>query len=305
MFILFFPVIYTRLSSKDIINKIYNKSASTEVLDMWHIEAFEGGNSARKGYLDKLIKTFSKANRGVYISLKVMSLSEYELNIKQNPPDIISFTRDCKDVEKYLTSLPRNKNINKDFLQAISFQDEIICYPYMLGRYAIISYKENPLESILENSIVKKSKTVYPFGFAKNVASESVLKYNNITFDSVKQSETQYENYTAFLKGEITTMLGSQRDVHRLKAREEKGSINSLYYTYLEGYTDLVQYIGVVENKENMDIALAFADFLISASSQRQLSSCGMFSPYLKIYESGYMKDWEKCVKSTKIPNLF
>ena len=37
------------------------------VLDLWHVETFEGGSSSRKSWLNSVARQFEKANKGIYV----------------------------------------------------------------------------------------------------------------------------------------------------------------------------------------------------------------------------------------------
>lgn len=306
LFVLFFPIISKVAYPKNQTNELFFTQSSEIVLDMWHIEAFEGGNSARKTFLDKLFKLYNCQNLGVFISLNVMSLEQFKINISKSKPDIISFTKGCQGVEKYLLPLARTKLLSQDILSSVKWDNSIICYPYMLGRYALVSYNENYIEDIKGNIVENKNKQIFPLGYAADVNCLRALSCNNISFSkSAKSYSTQYDVYKAFLKRELRTMIASQRDVHRLKNREQNGSIESLFYNYLDGYTDLVQYIGVTDSCKNIDIAKDFCEFVLQSPSQSLISSCGMFSINQKIYDGGYMAQWEKQIKDTSLESLF
>lgn len=306
LFIFLFPIVYSFADKNNDVNKHFYTNSQDIVLDMWHIEAFEGGSTARSAYLDKVFKLYQKQNQGVFVSLKTMTIDEYNINIKNQMPDIISFTRDCEGVEKYLSTLPYPKDIDKKLLQGCKKDSAYICYPYMIGRYALVSKNENAKDSLCSQIYQQKKIKVFPLGFAQNVLSQKVLQENNLKYNSnAKVYESQYDCYKGFLSGEITTILASQRDVHRLKNRENLGRIENLYYTYLNGFTDLVQYIGVIESSKSVDIAKDFVQFLIKKESQNLISSCGMFSPFYKIYKDDYMKKWEDSISYTKLESLF
>ncbi len=306
LFVIGFPVIATLFKPRGAYEKLFCEPSANIVLDMWHIESFEGGNSARKTFLDKLFNKFNKQNTGVFISLKVMDVEQYNINIQYSTPDIISFTNVCDGVENYLTTLPRTEKLSKAFIESVVYDDTIICYPYMLGRYCLISYNDNAVNNLCGEIVERKNKKIFPLGFSADVGSVQALASNNINYNSnAKIYNTQYDNYKAFLKKETTTILGSQRDVHRLKNREQNGTIDNLYYTYLDGYTDLVQYIGVTKTCKNIDIAKKFADYVLSDDAQDMLSSIGMFSVNKETYSHDYMKEWEDSVKTTRVPKLF
>lgn len=306
LFIISFPIISAYFKPNEKEKDLFYKEYEEIVLDMWHIESFEGGNLARKTFLDKLSREFNRQNRGVFISLKVMDVEQFSINVNKSTPDIISFTSECKNINQHLVSLPRTNLLSKNYLDSVIYDEDILAYPYMLGRYCLISYTDNAANSLCGEIIERKNKKIFPLGLSSDTQCENVLKNNNLIYNSnAKKYLSQYDNYKGFLKKEVTTILGSQRDVHRLKNREQNGSIENLYYTYLDGYTDLVQYIGVTKNCKNIDVAKKFAEFFLNDFVQTQISKIGMFSVNQKIYTQDYMKEWEDKITVTKIPKLF
>ncbi len=298
LYIFAFPIVLTFTKKDSPITQIYGSPQDSSVLDLWYVETFEGGNSSRSKYLEKIAKAFTKANKGVYVSITTMTQEQFDINITSNNPDLVSLPYIYKS--DFLIDLPRQKVVDK-YMDDILSQGEIISYPYMLGRYAIVS-RDN-ITSPLDNQVTTiRKNTIYPFGYSTDVQGYNLLKNTSYTLPSnSKVYDTQYDVYKGFLKGEIKTMLASQRDVHRLKAREQNGTIESLQYTYLDGSTDLVQYIGVTKGSKNKDIAKAFCEFIISLDSQNKIKNIGMFSPFYNIYSQDYMYEWEKSVNYTKI----
>lgn len=300
LYIFAFPIIIPRLKKQNPIDNIYGTHSSPVVLDLWHVETFEGGTTSRKSFLEDCVKSFTRQNSGVYISVTVMTREQYDLNITGSSPDIVSFSDG--NIRSSLVDLARIDRVAK-YVDNLKYDGDIVCYPYMLGRYAIISREE--IGGDLPNEIIKqKKRTIYPFGYSKDVNGHMYLEESGYTLPSnSKVYNTQYELYTAFLKGEVTAMLGSQRDVHRLKSREEKGTIDALHYIYLGGTTDLVQYIGVTKSSKDIDSAKLFCQYLVEKCDEK-VKRCGMFSPFECIYEDSYMQEWEKQIKYTRLGNV-
>src|SRR5574344_2147620 len=72
-----------------------NKSATFEyegILELWHIETFEGGSVSRANFLEKQAIAFEKKHKGSYIVIESMSLEQFKLNLANGKkPDILSF----------------------------------------------------------------------------------------------------------------------------------------------------------------------------------------------------------------------
>lgn len=297
LYILAFPLIIKLTQKSNPLLEIYGTTSSPIVLDMWYIESFEGGISSRKAFLEKSVKAFNKVNKNVYISVTTMTKEQYKLNINDKSPDLISFSD--REIYNTLIDLPKLNRVER-YISDIEYDGDIVCYPYMLGRYAIIS--KEPITTEIPNDIITyNKKTIYPFGYSLDVLGHMYIQENGYSLPSnSKTYSTQYEVYNAFLKGDLQAFLGSQRDVHRLKAREQKGSIEECFYKYLGGTTDLVQYIGVTKLSKYIDQAKLFCRFLIEECDQ-YIADIGMFSPYTNLYQEQYMLDWENSIKGTKL----
>jgi hypothetical protein len=303
-YIVFFPFVIKFVNKQNPVEEIFGLKSGGVVLDMWHIEAFEGGTNPRKYLLEKISSNFNKANRGVFVAVISMTPEQYSINIKQTRPDILSFASGTVSYD-ILTDLPRQKTLSEELLNVCQKDGELLCYPYMLGRYALIS-KEKISEKNLAGSIVEdKKKKIYPLSVSSSCEWQKVLNSQGYIYDNVKSNSSQYDNYVDFLSGNTKVMLGSQRDVHRLKNREEKGKIDGLYYSYLGGYTDMAQFVGVCKSSKNIDVAKAFCEYILTQDSQSQISSVGMFSAVYDIYADGYMNDWESVIKNTSIKSPF
>ena len=82
LFVCSYPIIATYFRPAQKSKELFYSESEDLVLDMWHIESFEGGSLARTTFLDKLFKEYNRQNTGVFISLKVMSVEQYHVNIK-------------------------------------------------------------------------------------------------------------------------------------------------------------------------------------------------------------------------------
>ena len=295
LYLIGFPFLFHLEKNKNMLNKIYGTSVQTIVLDLWHIEDFEGGNNSMKKYLEKISKAFSGQNKGVYVAIRDMSIQEYVINAENGLPDIISFGKSSQVFDSLigLSNISQIKSIIDD----IVIDQEVLAYPYMIGRYVLIS--RDPFDKGLPTVVKKnKSKIIYPFGYSKDILGYTFLSELGYAIPrDCKVYDTQYLLYKAFLAGEITCMLGSQRDLHRLKAREERGDIDALHYVYLDGKTDLIQNIGVTKQSKNADVAKAFCQFVMQ--KQKDISFYGMFSAVENVYTEGYMYEFEKSIRKT------
>jgi len=124
----------------------------------------------------------------------------------------------------------------------------------------------------------------------------------------VDEKVTQYQAYEKFVaNNSAVTLLGTQRDIYRLTKKESDGKIEKLGFYALNGYTDLVQYLGVSVNAQDKKKACEeFTAFLLSKDVQSSLVNMSLF-PTLEaeFYTIERFSACEKALTSAYVPNVF
>ena len=120
-----------------------NKSKNYEyqgILELWHIETFEGGSMSRASFLEREAINFEKQHKGTYIVIQSMSLEQFELNIQNGKlPNLLSFGIGVGDaITKNLVEIDVG-NIRNDLKQYGMYNSKQLAVPYILGGYALIS----------------------------------------------------------------------------------------------------------------------------------------------------------------------
>lgn len=293
------------------LNEILNLTEKESVvLNLWHIETFEGGTNSRKKYLENQAVKFNKVNNNCFISVKTLTEEQLFLNLQENNgADMYSFAIGSGYMlSGKLQELEKNKNIREDLQEYAKLGNKVYAYPYMLSGYALISFQnlveENgSIENLLKNKIVNK-KEVKGVGFSKTsiLNPSKILTTNGITNlgeNNYFECSTTYNAYTNFLSGKFVTLVGTARDVARIKNREENGQIKPCVYNFLSGFSDLIQCVGISKNigRVKEDYASKFAQFLTSSSCQSALTNYGLFSvTENKIYSEGFMSNFEQAL---------
>ena len=267
------------------------------VLELWHIETFEGGSLSRAKFLECEAMQFEKKHKGAYIDLQTISLEQLNLNLKAGKtPNMISFGIGVG--EQFLDKLVvlDGAGIRDDLLCGAKFNGRQLAVPYVLGGYAMICVGDgptgvglngttNPLQALQKNGIkVKKF-------------------YDDLNVDS-------YTAYDRFLRGNYNTLIGTQRDVYRCFNRSQNGLMTGdITYKFLGGYTDLVQYLSVFKGSEiEQKICQEFAMQVISGDAQSELNNYNLFSVRkdVTLYSDGLYKDFEAVLKKPLIcENVF
>ncbi len=296
------------------------------VLDLWHIESFEGGSASRGAWLNRQAILFEKENPGVFIMVKTLTEEMAIANLQNGViPSLISFGVGVgESVVSYLTEFDKSTNVRDDLLKGGYVNNSLKAVPFILGGYSIITNSEimenNNIQSeqLVENifKIKQSSKTALTFGAGEYNNPAKAFNTNfsvnaggaKNTIDEEVLDKTSYDAYADYLSKKSASLLGTQRDVYRIKNRESLGTIWDNKYTYLSGYSDLVQYMGVVnKGEETNNASKSFVRFITSKSIQQKLTEVGMFSVLNKsIYSSGYYRQFETALlKPINTPNVF
>lgn len=266
------------------------------ILELWHIETFEGGSVSREKFLEKEALQFEKEHKGTYIVIQTMNLEQFELNLQNGKkPNIISFgIGACDKVVSNLIELDA-ENVRSDLAGFGKYGSRQLAVPYILGGYAMIA-KVNGVVG------VGLKGTTNPF---------KALSQNNLQIASLYDDKNldSYDAYDKFLKNGFDVLLGTQRDVYRVYSRQQKGLLTDASLTFLGGYSDLVQYISVFKGQDIEEtICKKFVSQLVSQNAQRRLKDYNLFSTLknISLYDAGIYKDFENVLSQPlKSENAF
>lgn len=278
------------------IGLLRNEPQEPVVIELLHIESFEGGSGSRAEYLRRVAREFNKQNPNKFIGIKTMTIEQLVLNA-EFVPDLVSFGVGAGEFLKdRLLFTDLNFDVRSDLLQYGKIQGQTLAVPYMLGGYAVISRSDYLLrtqeEDIFKQNIIVGKRQVSGVGMGMDgfINPVEALRANGISGGGQYVNGTTYEVYESFLNGNFINLIGTQRDVYRLKNREDNGSFVVCEYNYLGGFSDIVQYMGMMKQSV---VAEEFIKFVLNAASQKAIGSIGMFSVNTNIYTGGYMQDFE------------
>ena len=263
------------------------------VLELWHIETFEGGSVSRGSFLQKEAINFEKEHKGTYIIIQTMNAEQFALNISEGKmPNIVSFGVGVADkITNNLVELD-TAGIRTDLKEYGKQNSKQLAIPYILGGYALITQN-------LENSSIQEQVGVGLKGLNNplKALSENNIKIENVfPFDDMDS----YDAYDKFLKNNFSILLGTQRDVYRIVNRQQKGLMQDVKFQLLGGYSDLVQYLSVVKST-NIEEKLCreFVERMISLEVQNKLKDYNLFSVRsdVTLYSDGIYRDFELVLK--------
>ncbi len=248
-------VIFTALflpSTKTVENK-----KEKPILTVWQIDMFEGGIGSRATYIKSIASSFEKKNNVLIMVETKTSQDAEELLAKNIAPDIISFSSGLCGV------LERAKSLDSDGFAGV-YNNKTYAKCWCYGGYVKIKRKgSNPTETIL-------SKNKW-----KNI--ELACFYNKIDISNAIDFEPK-RAYEEFMSNSNSMLIGTQRDIYRLRNKIENYEIEPL-----EFFTDLVQYVSVLSDNENkITLSENFINYLCS-EGQKNINSLGLMSKDKKL----------------------
>ncbi|MCK9574481.1 MAG: hypothetical protein WCX32_03790 [Clostridia bacterium] len=289
------------------------------VIELWNIDTFEGGSSSRSGWLKKAAIQFEKKNIGTFIAVKNMTYEQLiEELVAGYLPDLISYGVGTGNVIlPYLQAYKGNVTSRNDITSGGYYKGTLYGVPWVMGGYAlignteIINRKFENITNLNENafSLTYKTKknTITSFTTAGNGYNAGLLSFlknssnrtTMATLDSEIINNTLYNAYEKFIAGKSCVLLGTTRDVYRCDNRMANG-LGDYKYSFLGGYTDLVQYMSVITtDTKAKKMAEKYIEFIISKELQNTIKNISMFSTSLTdLYTATPYSDFEKVLSN-------
>ena len=216
----------------------------TQSISVWQIDGFEGGRGSRSQYLQNIGDKCFK-NDKVYITVTSLSADAARMNLQQGKtPDIISYPAGFYGIENYI-----NK---KDYAY------KSWCH----GGYCFLTLDESTdfTDITAENTVINAGKD--------NLSGIAAL------FCGVggATSEEPTNAYLKLLNGKCKYLLGTQRDVFRLKTRNATFKIKPVtqfnyWYINISIFTN---------NTSKYDICKRLVNYLLDNNSAAKLGLfCG------------------------------
>ena len=222
------------------------------ILKVWHIDTFEGGKGSRYNFLREEGSAFTKKNKGVYLLIINHTIeSAKNALFDGNIPDLISYGSCGIDLTSYA------KEIKFNVSDGGIVNGKRFAVSYLRGGYFAIK------KGTGENLILSKNTYTTP---------EIACLFNEVYGNYI--IKTPLDAYTYFLQRQNATLIGTQRDVFRLRSRGVDFTA-----TPITKYSDLYQYISLTTKDENKEFyALKFISHLLSDKVQEKVKNLGMFS---------------------------
>ncbi len=240
------------------------------ILSVWQIDSFSGGYGSRTTFLRKVLLGFTKNNPSVSVLVAEHTPSSAQALIDKGVlPNVISYGPCSLELQGHALKLSK-----KGFLGG-EVNGDIYALPFLRGGYFVIEKGGGASEVIIPQK--------------EYSSNEVACLFSGITASEYKLMESE-EAFLLFLRSDKATMIGCQREIVRLTARNE-----DFTYKVIEGYSDLYQYLSITK-EDNFDQSKKLVDYLISSAVQSKLQDIKMFSvsEENRYYNDGCFSDFEK-----------
>ncbi len=252
---LLFAICLAVIIAVPIMASVNKKKANTvsdgiTVLNVWQIDSFEGGKGSRAKYLQDVGDKFTKRS-GCYVTVSALSADAARLNLKNgNVPDLISYGAGTYGIECYIRGDT----------------------PYRCwcnGGYCFLSLDTNAnFEDVsVKNLIIN--------GGTDNLSGATALLCSVNGAETAKPTSA----YVRLINGEFKYLLGTQRDIFRLRTRDVAFAVKPV-----TAFNDLYQNISITcTNDKKAAYAEQFIEFLLE--NRKGIISLGLMAEGNSLYD--------------------
>ena len=278
-------ICFNRFNKSTLIN---GNNDSLKVYELWHIESFEGGGANRLNYLKQLAIDYEKENPTTLFMVKLINAEQIDEALTLGKPHLISFSEQvAKIVLPYLLEFDSEYNIQEHYLQSSTYNGKLMALPYIASGYCYFTKTNSPQNLQL---------------YTANNNFHNALSLINGELINEEKTLTSYQCYTKFVNGNNIKLLGTARDLFRVKNLESLGRF-SVNYEPVSSFTDLIQYLGTITNDKEVS---NFINYIMNDTNQYKLSDLSLFSTkHLKLYTEPTYSQMEEALKLCNVPNIF
>lgn len=233
------------------------------VLSLWQIDGFEGGKGSRATYLQNIGDDFSKKG-GCYVTVTAITADAARMNLSSgNVPDLISYSAGTYGIESYL-------------------RGDAPYYNWCHGGYCFLTLdtSANFEDITTENLIIN--------GGTDNLVGAAALLCGVNGAEVAKPTGA----YVKLINGEYKYLLGTQRDIFRLRTRGVAFSVKPV-----TEFNDLYQNISVTASDAKKR---TYANRFVNYLSERcdEVSRLGLMAKGQNLYD-----DEMRCMEGLNYEN--
>ena len=290
------------------------------VIDLWHVETFEGGSGNRGKWLTTAVRQLESKHKGLYVQVTTYTYQQMLDKLSNGDTfDVISFASGVGNaLLPYIVPIGvATQSLLDNFVEAGQINNVQYALPYSVGFYALFTRQshlnklgvQSPVDTLhlqLSVKIGKNSVKLKPLGCGFGTFNNPLQALDGVAV--VDGEFTQYQAYEKFVGGKsFVTLLGTQRDVYRLSNRVDQGKIEQISCCVAGVYNDLAQYLAVSRfAQEKTEFCKQLIALITSDLVQQSLVNIQMLSPTdLNLYADGWMSLGEQSLDQYVVPNAF
>ncbi len=220
------------------------------IINVWHADTFDGGVGSRAAFLQKRADEFSKKHKGALVLVTARTVGSIIEDFKKGVyPDAISYGIGGIDPSAFLAL---NK---KGLFKGGEIGGKFYGAAYLRGQYFLFAHGaggEKKASEIL----------VYSAENYSTATAAALSDFNGVSKKFVFTDKTQAAR--RFLNDKTVALIGTQRDLYRLKAAGAEFTA-----VPLGEFCDLYQYLSVITTDEVKNARIVqFLDYLLSDEAQ-------------------------------------
>ena len=294
-----------------------NQETFAGIITLWHIVDFKPYAGSLGTWLSDRPATFEKRHFGVFINVTAMTVEECAARMERGErADVYSFPMGWGYMERF-APLPELETAVKPALAGTGSQDGTAYgVPYAMSGYFLL------INSRLEQ---EKGVTLSEGDWQAGLQEAA----DTLTFTYGKRETQQYglsgepilaallgytgelAAYSSFSSEAAAMALTDARAAGDLERQQSEGKGFTFQALPLEGYTDLVQYLGIAQDtaEEKRPYIQDYLNIVLSEESQEKLLDLGLLPAIELTVEPGLLsgapEQLEAALQTAKVPNAF
>lgn len=294
-----------------------NQETFSGIITLWHIVDFKPYAGSLGTWLSDRAASFEKRHFGVFINVTAMTVEECAARMERGErADIYSFPMGWGYMERF-AALPALETALKPALEGTGSQaGTAYGVPYAMSGYFLL------VNSRLEQ---EKGVSLPEEGWQAGLQAAA----DALTFTYGKRNTQQYglagepvlaallgytgelAPYSSFSSEEAAMALTDARAAGDLERQQSGGKGFTFRAMPLEGYTDLVQYLGIAQDTaaEKLPYIQDYFNIVLEEESQEKLLELGLLPAVELALEpgklSGVPEQLAAALQDPKVPNAF
>jgi len=268
---------------------------SSRIVELWNVDAFDAGYYGKTIFLEKIASRLFIKNTGLCVIVKNMSYEACVYNLQNGVyPDMISYSHDLKEnIKPLLRPMILHQEVVANNKSVYEADGHVLAVSWCAGAYFTFGNKvylekinvhDNLLASVSKCGFNKKTKNKMVPIFSCVCGVNGIENYDRLInfgggdVSNVVKKQSGYDAYTDFMGGASTLLIGTQRDLLRILAKQDYAT--NYIFEFESVYSNLFQYISVLsDNTENIEDCTLYINYLLSSEGQSMMDKFGMFSP--------------------------